>query len=218
MRHTNVSLRQAGMINLFQALDFILSRISALSEGRFPLVLCSSLNMLDDDAGVHTLFFPLTQKNPLSSRSRSPSRSHQKMPHLNSTTRPSLFLIVRPTKKFVHGSQTHQRPISLDLAITLSLWSFLNAPVLKRLIRTSGHLVHHVVILSLKQFSRRPPRHQSPQSEMPRQLSHNGTLLYLLWLTDNWCSRPKAKQWTMTPKPRALSPTYKRAICSNLSN
>ncbi|GFS49082.1 hypothetical protein TNCV_2409601 [Trichonephila clavipes] len=60
MRHTNVSLRQAGMINLFQALDFILSRISALSEGRFPLVLCSSLNMLDDDAGVHTLFFPLT--------------------------------------------------------------------------------------------------------------------------------------------------------------
>ncbi|GFU98198.1 hypothetical protein TNCV_1584071 [Trichonephila clavipes] len=30
--------------------------------------------------------------------------------------------------------------------------------------------------------------------------------------------RPEAKQWTMAPKPRVLSPTHKQATCSSLSN
>ncbi|GFT17407.1 hypothetical protein TNCV_4806761 [Trichonephila clavipes] len=42
MRHENVSLRQAARISHFQTLDFTLPHISALSERRFPVVLCSS--------------------------------------------------------------------------------------------------------------------------------------------------------------------------------
>ncbi|GFS61246.1 hypothetical protein TNCV_3104881 [Trichonephila clavipes] len=43
MRYGNVSLLQAGMITLFQMSEFILPHITALPEGRFPIVLCSSL-------------------------------------------------------------------------------------------------------------------------------------------------------------------------------
>ncbi|GFW32336.1 hypothetical protein TNCV_674951 [Trichonephila clavipes] len=61
-----------------------------------------------------------------------------------------------------------------------SIWSFPNASATKE--NSSEHLdtSHHITILSLKKFSHRPPRRQSPKSDWPRQLSPNGTRSYLL--------------------------------------
>ncbi|GFV22014.1 hypothetical protein TNCV_4526991 [Trichonephila clavipes] len=133
-----------------------------------------------------------------------------------STTRPSSFLIGRPPKVFTRPSDSlapHWREPNNGF-----LWSFSNAPVTKK--NSSKHLntSHHVAIHPLKPFSHRPPRRQASQSDRPPQLSNNWTQSRLLWLQTYWCYRPEAKQWTMTPKPRALSPTHKCATCSNLSN
>ncbi|GFW28243.1 hypothetical protein TNCV_4639111 [Trichonephila clavipes] len=85
--------------------------------------------------------------------------SHQKSTLLNSrggsTTRPSSFLISRPTKvctwpsdslaPYWHGLNNRSFEYTTDKS-------------------SSEHLdtSHHVAILSLKQFSHRPPRHQFP--------------------------------------------------------
>ncbi|GFX14087.1 hypothetical protein TNCV_612921 [Trichonephila clavipes] len=62
-------------------------------------------------------------------------------------------------------------------------------------------------------ISRHSPRHQSPKSDRSRQTSHYGTLSCPLCLQPYWCRGPEAEQWTMIPKPRALSPTHKQATC-----
>ncbi|GFX49193.1 hypothetical protein TNCV_5041871 [Trichonephila clavipes] len=64
---------------------------------------------------------------------------------------------------------------------------------------------------------RRKGGHQSPQSDRPRRHTMGHCYVYY-GLQSYWCCRLETKQWTMTPKPRALSPTDTRATCSNLSN
>ncbi|GFT17405.1 hypothetical protein TNCV_4806751 [Trichonephila clavipes] len=71
---------------------------------------------------------------------------------------------------------------------------------------------------SIKQFSHRPQGvsllSQTGLVNCPR--TGHCSVYYDL---QTYCrNRPEVKQLTMTPKSRALSPTHKRATCSNLSN
>ncbi|GFY21971.1 hypothetical protein TNCV_3296151 [Trichonephila clavipes] len=94
-----------------------------------------------------------------------------------SITRPSSFCTGKPTKACTQPSDL-LAPYSPG-PNNGSLWFFSNASGTKN---SSKHLdpSHHIAILSLKQFSHRPPRYQYPQSDKSRQLLHKGTLSCLL--------------------------------------